>query len=77
LATVGWTSLPWLWTLPQPTLVLHGRDDPIVPLANARILAALIPNARLRIFDDGHLLPITRPADVASVMHDFLIQEGV
>ena len=31
LAMSGWTSLPWLWSLPQPTLVLMGRDDPLVP----------------------------------------------
>ncbi|HEY2949961.1 MAG TPA: alpha/beta fold hydrolase, partial [Micromonosporaceae bacterium] len=31
-AISGWTSLPWLRSLPQPTLVLAGDDDPIVPL---------------------------------------------
>ena len=31
-AITGWTSLPWLHRLPQPTLVLAGDDDPIVPL---------------------------------------------
>src|SRR5262249_17243285 len=31
LAMTGWTSLPWLWSLRQPTLVLMGRDDPLVP----------------------------------------------
>src|SRR5580693_1847579 len=28
LAMAGWTSLPWLWTLKQPALILAGRDDP-------------------------------------------------
>src|SRR6476661_8112706 len=27
LAMTGWTSLPWLWSLPQPTLILMGSDD--------------------------------------------------
>jgi hypothetical protein len=31
-AVVGWSSLPWLHRLRQPTLVLAGDDDPIVPL---------------------------------------------
>jgi hypothetical protein len=22
----GWISIPWLWTLRQPTLVMHGND---------------------------------------------------
>jgi hypothetical protein len=30
-----------------------GRDDPLVPV-NGRILARLIPNARLQMIDDGH-----------------------
>jgi pimeloyl-ACP methyl ester carboxylesterase len=34
-----WTGLPWLRRLPQPTLVLAGDDDPIVPAINGRILA--------------------------------------
>ena len=34
LAIVGWTSLWWLSMLRQPTLVLAGKDDPLVPLIN-------------------------------------------
>jgi hypothetical protein len=26
----GWTSLPWLWSLRQPTLILMGSADPLV-----------------------------------------------
>jgi pimeloyl-ACP methyl ester carboxylesterase len=44
LALAGWTSLPWLRSLAQPTLVLMGSDDPLVPPINGRILASLIPN---------------------------------
>ena len=35
LAVVGWSSLPWLPFLRQPTLVMAGTDDPLVP-ANQR-----------------------------------------
>jgi poly(3-hydroxyalkanoate) depolymerase len=72
LAVAGWTSLPWLWSLPQPTLVLMGRDDPLVPLINGHILAGLIPNAELRMIDDGHLFIVTRPAETAGVIEAFL-----
>ena len=48
LAMAGWSSLPWLRTLRQPTLVLMGRDDPLVPVANGRILARLIPQRPAR-----------------------------
>jgi poly(3-hydroxyalkanoate) depolymerase len=75
LAVTGWTSLPWLWTLPQPTLVLMGRDDPLIPPINGRILAGLIPNAELRMIDDGHLFMVTRPAETAALIEAFLADE--
>ena len=72
LAVAGWTSLPWLWSLPQPTLILMGRDDPLVPPVNGHIMAALIPNAELQLIDDGHLFFVTRPAETAAVIEAFL-----
>ncbi|MEA2143918.1 MAG: hypothetical protein QOI64_2348 [Solirubrobacteraceae bacterium] len=45
-----------------PTLVVHGREDRMVPVANAEILAASIPDAELRILDHaGHLYPTEQP----------------
>ena len=76
LAMTGWTSLPWLWSLPQPTLVLMGGDDPLVPVINGRILAQLIPNARLRLIDDGHLFMVTRPKEAAAMIEAFLSDES-
>ena len=76
LAMAGWTSLPWLWSLRQPTLVLTGRDDPLVPPINGQILARLIPNAELRMIDDGHLFMVTRPAETAALIEDFLAGES-
>ena len=76
LAVAGWTSLPWLWSLPQPTLVLMGSDDPLVPPINGHILAGLIPNAELRMIDDGHLFMVTRPAETAALIEAFLADEN-
>jgi poly(3-hydroxyalkanoate) depolymerase len=76
LAMAGWTSLPWLWSLPQPTLVLMGSDDPLVPPINGRILAGLIPSAELRMIDDGHLFMVTRPAETAAIIESFLTDES-
>ena len=70
----GWTSLPWLWTLKQPTLILAGSDDPIVPPINARVMARLMPNARLEILDDGHLFFVTRPTETAAIIEKFLVE---
>lgn len=76
LALAGWTSLPWLWSLRQPTLVMMGRDDPLVPPVNGRILAALIPDAELRIIDDGHLFIMTQPAQTAAAIEAFLTERA-
>ena len=75
LAASGWSSLPWLGSLRQPTLVMHGNDDPIVPLTNAKILAARIPRATLHVVDDGHLFLITRANETAPLVKRFLAQE--
>ncbi|MGZ4611608.1 MAG: hypothetical protein ACXV1K_00275 [Kineosporiaceae bacterium] len=40
---IGWTSLPLLPLLRQPTLVVAGDDDPIIPLANAHLMTRLLP----------------------------------
>ena len=73
-AAFGWTSLPWLFLLRQPTLVMAGADDPIVPTLNARILQWLIPDARLEILDCGHLFLVTRPAESARIVETFLTE---
>jgi poly(3-hydroxyalkanoate) depolymerase len=72
LAGFGWTSLPWLRLLAQPTLVMSGIDDPLVPVANGRILASLIPDARLVTIDDGHLFLVTSARESAAMVSDFL-----
>lgn len=74
LAGAGWTSLPFLPTIRQPTLVLAGTDDPIIPLVNATMMARLLPNARLHTYDDGHLALVTRAAELAPVVAEFLLE---
>jgi poly(3-hydroxyalkanoate) depolymerase len=72
LAGVGWSSLPALPLIRQPTLVLAGSDDPIVPLVNARVMTRLLPRARLHVYDDGHLGLVTAAAELAPVVSEFL-----
>jgi pimeloyl-ACP methyl ester carboxylesterase len=73
LAMLGWTSLPWLWRIRHPTLILAGNDDPLVPLINARLQAWLLRDARLHVIDDGHLFLLTRAQETASVIARFLV----
>jgi pimeloyl-ACP methyl ester carboxylesterase len=73
---LGWTSLPWMWTIGQPTLVVAGDDDPVTPLVNHRVIAGLIPGARLHtVAGGGHLMLLDSAAQVGPVITGFL-REG-
>jgi poly(3-hydroxyoctanoate) depolymerase len=72
LALMGWTSVPWLPLLRQPTLVMAGDDDPVIPLVNAKLMAGLIRNSRLHVFHDGHLFLISNAIEAGRVVRDFL-----
>jgi len=69
----GWTSLPWLWAIKQPTLVIAGDDDPITPLVNHRVIAMLMPRATLRVMKGGgHLVLLDSAEQVGPVITGFL-----
>jgi pimeloyl-[acyl-carrier protein] methyl ester esterase len=56
-----------------PTLLVHGANDPLMPLAAAEALAALIPGARLAAFADcAHAPFISRPEEFLLKVQDFL-----
>jgi poly(3-hydroxyoctanoate) depolymerase len=72
----GWTSLPWLWAVGQPTLVVAGDDDPVTPLVNHRVIASLMPRARLHtVAGGGHLVLLDSAAQVGPVITSFLREE--
>jgi poly(3-hydroxyalkanoate) depolymerase len=71
-AGAGWTSLPLLPLIRQPTLVLAGDDDPIIPEVNPRLMARLIPNSELHLYRGGHLALITEAEELAPVVERFL-----
>ena len=71
-AGAGWSSLPLLPLIRQPTLLLAGDDDPIIPLVNARIMRRLLPDAELHIYHGGHLGLLTEAAELAPVVDRFL-----
>ncbi len=47
-------------------------DYTIVPVANGRILASFIPDARLVTIDDGHLFLVTSDGECAAMISEFL-----
>jgi poly(3-hydroxyoctanoate) depolymerase len=72
----GWTSLPWLWAVGQPTLIVAGDDDPVTPLVNHRVIASMMPRARLHtVAGGGHLLLLDSAAQIGPVITGFL-REG-
>jgi poly(3-hydroxyalkanoate) depolymerase len=75
-AGAGWTSLPLLPLLRQPTLIVSGDDDPIIPVVNARIMHRLIRHSRLHVFHGGHLGLVTEAAELAPVISRFLTEPG-
>jgi len=72
LAAAGWTSIHWLHRIEQPTLVMVGLDDPLVPMVNAKLMRRLIPNSELAVFDCGHLFLLTRTEASSATIREFL-----
>ena len=60
-----------LRTISVPTLVLHGSDDPLVPLAAGRDTAARIPGARIDVIDGmGHDITLANSPAVTRLLID-------
>ncbi|TVO57218.1 alpha/beta fold hydrolase [Denitromonas halophila] len=57
------------------TLVIHGRDDRVIPLANSLTLAQWIDRAQLHVFGRcGHWTQIEHAARFARLVGDFLAE---
>jgi poly(3-hydroxyalkanoate) depolymerase len=73
LGATGWSSLHFLERIPHETLVINGDDDPLVPIANAEMLAERIPRARLEIVERaGHLFLLDDAANLAPRIGQFV-----
>jgi 2-hydroxymuconate-semialdehyde hydrolase len=61
--------------LPHPTLVLHGRDDRVIPLSNSITLAQWIPNSQLHVFGHcGHWTQIEHKSRFLQQVEGFLAE---
>lgn len=59
-----------------PTLIIHGRKDPYIPLEHSQRLKGDIENSRLNIIDDGsHFLPADTPEQLAELLKSFIVEE--
>jgi len=58
----------------QPTLVVHGCDDVLIPAENGRLLADRIPGAELLLYERcGHFPHIEYPERLAEDLERFLL----
>jgi pimeloyl-ACP methyl ester carboxylesterase len=59
--------------LRHPALVIHGREDKIVPVENAYRLASILPNAEVHVFGEcGHWTQIEKKDRFLDVVMPFL-----
>jgi pimeloyl-ACP methyl ester carboxylesterase len=57
----------------QPTLIVWGAQDTVLPVAQASIFGRLLPDAKVAVFDGcGHALTLDCPDQVTGLMEDFL-----
>ena len=73
-AIVSWQGThARLSNIKVPTLILHGKNDRLIPCANARILADQISNAKLVELDDAsHIFMTDQPEKSAEAILNFL-----
>jgi pimeloyl-ACP methyl ester carboxylesterase len=53
-------------SITAPTVLIWGRDDPVLPLRAGETARELIPGSRLVVIESGHLPHTTNPAAVAA-----------
>jgi poly(3-hydroxyalkanoate) depolymerase len=71
LAGSVWTSIFALPLIRQPTLIIAGLDDPVIPVANAAIMSRLLPRAVVHLHPGGHVELVTNGGELASAIESF------
>jgi pimeloyl-ACP methyl ester carboxylesterase len=72
-AMQGWDAFDRLPEVRLPTLVLHGSDDQVIDVENARVLAARIPGAEIAIIEGaGHVYHSEQPEVADEIVLDFV-----
>ncbi|WP_374945493.1 alpha/beta fold hydrolase [Agreia sp.] len=66
-----------LKSITQPTLILHGRDDRVIPLSNSIALNALIDDSQLHVFGRcGHWVQIEEREGFVELVSRFVAAEA-
>jgi pimeloyl-ACP methyl ester carboxylesterase len=76
-AIVMWSSYSRLPRINVPTLVIHGDEDRMVPLANGKLLAERIPDSRFHLIRGaGHIITTDQPDVVDREVLRFLDEQS-
>lgn len=71
------TPVSVLRSLPHETLIIHGREDKVVPPGNARKLNTYLQNSQMHIFGKcGHWTQIEHTARFCRLVNDFFDEAG-
>jgi pimeloyl-ACP methyl ester carboxylesterase len=78
LAVASWWGSYWrLPRIAKPVVILHGADDPLIPVENGRMLQRRIPGARLEVVADcRHVMPTDQPRRTAELVTGFLDEQA-
>lgn len=63
-------------SIEAPTIIFHGREDRVIPLATSLRLLDLIPQAQLHVFGNcGHWTQIEHAEEFTRILRDFLLDD--
>ncbi|MGW0210989.1 alpha/beta fold hydrolase [Streptomyces sp. NPDC003233] len=65
-----------LHSIQTPVQVIAGRDDQVVPVANAEYLYQHLPNSKLDIVDAGHWVWEEAPEEYAGILNNWWSRSG-
>jgi 4,5:9,10-diseco-3-hydroxy-5,9,17-trioxoandrosta-1(10),2-diene-4-oate hydrolase len=67
------TILDGLGSIKSQTLIIWGKQDPLIPVEHAYIADEKIPGSQLHIFDKcGHVPPVEYPEEFVNIVSEFI-----
>jgi pimeloyl-ACP methyl ester carboxylesterase len=74
---IGWEAYSRISQITAPTLVIHGETDRLIPPANAKLIAARIPGARLVLIPHAsHVFETDQPVAAHQAILAFLTAQS-
>jgi 3-oxoadipate enol-lactonase len=75
-AVMGHDASARLGSIEAPTLVVHGTEDRMLPVANGELIARLIPHARLELLEGvGHMFWWEQPERSAALVRSHVLAD--